>query len=1235
MRSLLSQLLAVGPELAAYILTAPVLFAAPTRAAYTQTAAPSPNLDLSQLGRVAVGGSFDSISLYTYDGQNENLSSNGSQSLLTRYPDGTFQSLGLVDADAAITAMCPFVARDGTLTGVVVGGNFTSLGGVEASSIALWKPENGTGSVTALPGLSGPVRAIHCDQGTATVYVGGSFMGANSTNALSWTTGWQNLPFAGFNGPVNSIVKNSAGNIVFAGSFTGLGNATTPTTPDAQVINLGSGNITGVGSTSDETYSDPRNIICSTPESGNNWLLEDNISGYWEGSYGFGFNPTKLRLYNANVQGRGTKTWYFERLNDGGLLNFTYVDPTTGQNQSCIQACPLPENNSTAQDFHFVNPVGTSAFRIYITSHYGSGGGLSGIEMFQDDIYGYAVNAFNEPQCDGVSNSSSSVATPNSTWTISPNLNQTPSDYLTATLNETSQLSSDTNVVFRPNIRQSGNYSVTVYTPGCILDNTCTTRGRVNMTGSLTSTGTFTPTTLYQTNNYDKFDQIYFGYVDADSGSFSPSITLSPVAGQSLPLTVVASRVRFELISSTGGLNGLYEFNPNEATVDDDFSTSAINRAGSATGSGATFSSVVQYEDTTYAAGKFNGDGISNIMAITDNATALPGGGLNGEVIGTFLNGSTLYVGGLFDNTADNTATGLNGVAVYSIPSATWSAVGAGVSGGSVLEIVPLTLNISENDVQSCLAFTGNFSSVNGFSNNAAFSADGFAVWVPSVSNWLNNIPTADVALDGMLTAYTTVPDQSPLYAGMVASQGLNYSNAVELVGSGEPTIENLGINLESNSNTSTVSTRKRAEMTDSSGQNYTGVFNGIFYSDNGLNVTVLGGNFATMASNGSTVENLVFINNTVSLQTVSGTSGLDSNSTFVALAMYNTQLYAGGSVNGTVRGSEAAGLIVYDLSTSDFASPHPPALAGDNVIVHAVAPQPESAIIYVGGDFDTAGSLPCGTLCSWDTSAMQWQTVGTGLSGIIHTMTWISKTQLVLAGNLTVNGNRTFMATYDSKGATFTEYTGASTLPGPITSFSAVTTNYDEWWVAGTATNNGSAFLSKYANGAWTAAGGLDATTHIRALQIMPLTSNHASSSLIADDQSLMILGLISLGAQGNASAVLFNGTTYEPYILTNMEDGSQGSLASIFVSNPQNFMNNNDHHLALGYVVLIALAISLVILGLVVAGGFLVERHRKRREGYVPIGGARVDKSTNIARLPPETLFQNLEGKPSPPQI
>ncbi|SMY24736.1 unnamed protein product [Zymoseptoria tritici ST99CH_1A5] len=1240
MRSPLSTLLAVGPELATYILTAPLLDARGAYTASAQNIASSSNLDLSELGRVAIGGDFDSISLYQYLGQNENLSNNGSQSLLTRYPDGSFRSLALADADATIAAMCPFVTTDGTLQGVVVGGNFTSLGGVQAASVALWNPTSN--EVVALPGLSGPVNALYCDATSGTVYVGGNFMAGNSTNAMAWTTGWVNLPFAGFNGPVQTIEKNSAGNIVFGGQFDGLGNTTSPNgskQADSQAINLGSGSITAAGSSSTAGFSDPANIICQrgSDEAGNTWLLNDNTGGYWDVQSGFGFIPTNFSLYNTARDGRGTKTFYFEEMNSGGVLNLTYTNSVSGETEWCVERCPLPENNSTAQDFAFVRPIGMNHFRIWITEWYGAGAGLSGIEMFSDDMFDYAVNSFNEPKCSiTTGQGTSSTATPADRWVRTPNQGLTESDFLTATLTEPSQVSDDTRVVFQPVLRESGNYSVTVYTPGCVLDGSCATRGRVNMTGTMTSSDTISQV-LFQTNNYDKFDQIYYGYIDADS---SPMVTLTPVAGQQVPLTVVANRVRFELVTSTAGstgeLNGLYEYNPREVTSDSaNFSSSAVNTAGSSLQSRATINKVVQGSDALFVGGSFSSDGFHNIMAINDEATTLVKGGLDGAVLDMYMEDRDLYIGGTFNNTKDSPTEGLNHIALFSTANNEWSALGGGVN-GAVYSIVPLQLNVTTGNLQNVITLTGNFTSVNSFGGNAAFEATGFTVWVPSEKNWLHNVQFANVALGGELTAYSTVPGMAPVYGGVITSQGLEYSNVVELVGGNEPKLEALDVQLlrASRSDPSTTSSKhKRALIGENAGQNYTGVYDGLFYSQNNLNITVLGGSFSASTGNGQSVENLVFINNTDSTASTSGISGLSSDSIFVAMDTYETQLWAGGAINGTAGGNEVTGLIVYDLVANDFVSPHPPALHGDNVVVNAVSAQPSSTNVYVGGHFSSAGSLQCAALCTYDTKQLAWQSLGTGLRGTVNDMMWASKTQLIIAGNLTIFGNATTMATYDTKKQIFEAYTGASTLPGPIVALTAVSNSYDEFWAAGVSTSDNSAFLYKFADNTWTPATGLGPDSSIRKLQIMPLSTPHANSELMSSNQVLLILGAVELPSLGNASAVLFNGTAYEPFILTSMQGGGQGSLSALFVSRPQNLMSGGGHHLALGLVVVIGLAIALGIVFLMVVAGILMERRRRKKEGYVPMT---VDKGANLERVPPEKLFgQGAMGKDGAPRI
>lgn len=63
--------------------------------------------------------------------------------------------------------------------------------------------------------------------------------------------------------------------------------------------------------------------------------------------------------------------------------------------------------------------------------------------------------------------------------------------------------------------------------------------------------------------------------------------------------------------------------------------------------------------------------------------------------------------------------------------------------------------------------------------------------------------------------------------------------------------------------------------------------------------------------------------------------------------------------------------------------------------------------------------------------------------------------------------------------------------------------------------------------------------------------------------------------------------------------------------------------HKLAVGFIVLIALAIALAIIFLLVVVGILAERYRRRREGYVPAPTGMMDRNNNVARIPPEDLL------------
>lgn len=1102
----------------------------PTAHALSFDAVPIPDLDLSSLGRVTITGDFDGVSLYEYEGQSEITRRHGS-SILTPLPNGILTNIS--SADAQIRDMCSFTKKDGTFAGVFVGGNFTSLGGLDSPGAALFNPNSS--KVTALPGLEGSVSAVLCDQDTNRVYVGGSFSHDNTSNALAWTpdNGWTDLSFDGLNGPVNSILKAENGHIIFGGSFDALGN-TTPSSNRKQILNLQSATITSDADSPMSGYSDPRNIICSTSgeaSKGNTYLLHDYAPGYWRAELGFDFNPTKVRLYNTHLDGRGTKDFLFRALPDNGIMNLTYTDES-GNKVHCDSSCPLSSSTSEKyRDFTLVNPVSMEGFQIEILDWYGQGAGLNGIEVFQDQIMTYAVDRYNEPTCAGIE--FPSTATRTGSWTVE-------SGYLSADVTDSND--ADTKVVFQPDIKESGNYTILVYTPGCIQDNTCSSRGMVNVTATV-ATGTDSaqpsPTTIYQTNDYDKYDTLYSGYVDAASGSFRPSVTLRPIVGQG-DITIVASKVRFELLSATiqGGLNGLYDYDPTSKVDTSNLEKSDINKAGNTLNHDTSVMQLAEKDGVIYVAGNFSDKNIHNIMSIANgNAAAMPGNGLNSEVLALATLDNALYVGGKFTGTSNGGVDGLHHVASYSFTSKQWSALGDGLN-GPVSTIYPIELNVSTTINETTIAVSGDFNQIRASGGSPAVYVPGFAIWVPSQKTWLQTLNDTQMEFAGQLSAVAMVNNTSIL-AGSLATDGITAGGAVSLQNSDDLDLVPLDMNL--NHTKSSV-----------------GVITGVYDTESGRNLTIVGGQFATTGSNGSAVNNVAFLDGTA--ETITGLPlGVDSNSTIVSLFVHNDTLYAGGHLTGLIGDSSVSGLVTFDLTTKAYQQTQPWALHGSNVTVNSITLRPGSSDIYVGGNFDTAGSLPCKSVCALDPTQNSWTWPGVTISGTVLSLNWASSSTLYAAGDLDISGNKTVVATFDTKSQSWSSFSGASTsdIPGTLTAFAPASEDISEFWIAGTSTN-GSAFLLNYDGSRFESPGNLFSEgTVIRGMEVLPVKQDHSSVSLLNNDQTLLIMGQLIIPDFGSASAALYNGTAVTPFILSSRYDGEPGSMSQLFTENQNPYTN------------------------------------------------------------------------------
>ncbi|KXJ95852.1 cellular morphogenesis protein [Microdochium bolleyi] len=1200
---------------------------------FTPTPITKPDLDVAELGRMGVVGDFAGLSMYEYEGQAEAVpSSTGADSLLTTLPNGLFHTIA--STDATVHAMCVF------RNSAIIGGNFTSVNGTESPAVAAL--DLSTGALTPLAGVSGEVTSLLCDNDAGMVYVGGSFRAADSTNAITWVSSgnWASLPFAGFNGPVSSISKDANGHIIFGGKFTGLGNTSTTATPDSESINLSTAVVQGFQSSTAPGFSNATNVICNTngeTGAGKSWLLLDNTPGAWRAEFGFGFIPTKLRLRNTRQPDHGTKTWRMTALPLNGIMNFTYIDPASGQNTSCTSECPLSNDPNVAfQDFFFVNPVRMNAVRLDILGWFGKGAGLDGVEIFQDALVAHAVNDFNTPACSNTTAPARATAT--GPWEVTAS-GQSNSKYLSANISP-SQGSSSAQVVFFPPISESGSYTVVMYTPGCIVDGTCARRGQVEVITQLRENEPATTSTLFQTNDFDKYDQIAFGEASAVSGSFRPSVTLRPVPNQAvqqgaIDIVVVAQAVALWLTNSTSsGLNGLFEFDPAQATVnDEEVKNSKFVKLSSSFAANSVVSALATAGDLTYIGGNFSSSSVSHVAAIGKNdqsPVSIGGGGLNGAVTTMYLNDGKLYAGGAFGRTQDGSATNLNRIAVYDTAARSWSPLGGGVD-GLVKKIVPMVFNVSGTS-QDAIAISGNFQKLLAFGDNAETDVDGFAIWIKSQGNWLQNAKGAVPLIRGSLSASLPgLENGTALYAGSLSAQALRANGIASIASS----IRSFPVDILPNNTAARPGNSQRTSVIDSVDDAY-GVMAGTFYKNNqGSNITIIGGHFRARATDGSEIQNLVFVDGANSDAATGLPQGVSNNSTFLALATQGDTLFAGGRMNGTVGGSTVRGVLSYNLASKSF-NRQPPALDGGRVTVSSILVRPDTTDVFVGGAFASAGSLPCPAVCVFSTTTNQWSRPGFALAGETRSMIWSSNTVLVTGGNFTINSTNQYLASFDAPSSTWSTYPGSTAIPGPVDAITIATGDGNQLWIAG-AQSESQSFLMKFDGQSWIKAPvTFSDNTIIRSIQMYSDRSNHDETATVPGNRVLMLTGSIGIPGFGTASAALFDGTSLKPYLLSTGASGGAGQVSKLFVENPSKFFTSTEFGMPLGFIVLIALAIALGLMLIIVVVGLLLDRYRKKREGYIPAPTSMLDRGNGMQRIPPHELLDSLnKGRPGAPHV
>lgn len=503
--------------------------------------------------------------------------------LVMRNEDGSYAALASTNSGGSITTLC-WSAQGGGNGTLFVGGSFSSLASTSVQNIAAFSLSSSQVSPLG-QGVTGPVDTLYCDDAHQEVWAGGFFSVPQSRgNVGRWSTAsssWSEVPFGGLNGRVDTISSSEDGSsLYFGGRFstryadsskalirnfasvpfappntatTGHSGYLVPYTIPAAASQYGGLSINAGPASDRAEYNDSRSLIC--PGQGP-WLARDNSIASIDILGNAFMTGGGIRVSNALVEGRGTKTFSVTSIPDNEELRLTYTDPATGRNETCTSRCPLStEASVAAQDFLFVDGSRSlTGLRVVLDSWQGSGSGLSYMQLLSDGVYVSAVQADNEGIC-GTSNTTVNTVGNWEPATAPSTIPGTEQGYLLS--NVPVDNPGDTALILYPWVGSSGYYDMYLVIPGCANLGDCAGRTTVDIAVFAQFHGLPYTMTIDQRVQTDTQVLIYSGVVDASSEQFTPTINLrlsaDPAQVDVANYVVVASGVQMVLTGLTDG----------------------------------------------------------------------------------------------------------------------------------------------------------------------------------------------------------------------------------------------------------------------------------------------------------------------------------------------------------------------------------------------------------------------------------------------------------------------------------------------------------------------------------------------------------------------------------------------------------------------------------------------------------------------------------------------------------
>lgn len=267
---------------------------------------------------------------------------------------------------------------------------------------------------------------------------------------------------------------------------------------------------------------------------------------------------------------------------------------------------------------------------------------------------------------------------------------------------------------YKPNLPETGNYSVYVFTPGCVGNSDCSRRTKAQYV-TYVSPSLSVNTTVDQRNATDGYTLIYRGWIPATSDLFQPHVSLTLAENATQPsgktANLVAGYVQFVKEISNQELNSILEYQ-----VDKWLQNTSAAAWGPLKNESLPRTSIVTTLDAStldlVIGGNFNTSNYTNIVQYSYSASKMipfSSSGLNGPVNTMMINGSLLYVGGNFSLPANASQPALDNLAVYDLAAGIWNSMETGVNG----PVTSFSKYTAPSSTSKYLIVSGPFTSIN------------------------------------------------------------------------------------------------------------------------------------------------------------------------------------------------------------------------------------------------------------------------------------------------------------------------------------------------------------------------------------------------------------------------------------------------------------------------------------------------------------------------------------------